>query len=96
MEIAIISRHAGNPARAKSLCLAALRTYKRVLGDSHPQVWRLLAAAAASRISPHCSSRIIIRMAAHPPPTPPLAYAPARLVSQAAATSAVHVYFRWR
>ena len=37
-EIASIARHAGNASRAKSLCLAALRTYKSVLGDSHPQV----------------------------------------------------------
>ena len=38
VEIASIARHAGNASRAKSLCLAALRTYKSVLGESHPQV----------------------------------------------------------
>ena len=38
VEISTISRHAGNAPRAKSLCMSALRTYRRILGPSHPQV----------------------------------------------------------
>ena len=38
VEISSISRHAGNVPRAKSLCMSALRTYRRLLGPSHPQV----------------------------------------------------------
>ena len=38
VEISSISRHAGNAPRAKSLCMSALRTYRRILGPNHPQV----------------------------------------------------------
>ena len=46
VEIAAISQHSGDPNKAKTFCLSALRTYRKILGQSHPQ-----AASAPPRAS---------------------------------------------
>jgi tetratricopeptide (TPR) repeat protein len=42
VQIAAVAKHTGNTEHAKSLCSAALRTYRNVLGDSHPMVAHVL------------------------------------------------------